>query len=271
MKRVIEMKKAPIVLTTDFGLLDEYVGVLKGVILSINPDASLVDLTHEIPPQDIGRAASLISRSHAYFPNGSIHLCIVDPGVGSRRRILVVSACRQLFIGPDNGIFTAILKNEGGATVHELTNRDWFLDEISTTFHGRDIMAPAAARLSLGAPVTEAGPPVPRASWVSLPEAPPIIGQSKIVGEVSSIDRFGNLITNIGKEHLDEFHREGGITIRIKSAVVPFHHASYRDLPDQGPAAIVNSSKLLEICIKNGNAAALLGVSTSEKVLVERL
>lgn len=265
------MKRAPIVLTSDFGLADEYVGVLKGVILSINPDASLVDLTHEIPPQDIRRAATLISRNHAYFPIGSIHLCIVDPGVGSRRRMLVVSACNQFFIGPDNGIFSAILKTEEAATVHELTNRDWFLDEISTTFHGRDIMAPAAARLSLGAPINEAGLPVPRASCVILSETLPIIGESKLVGEIESIDRFGNLITNINKAHLETFCGENNIILRIKTMAVPFHRTSYRDLPDEQPAAIVNSSKLVEISVKNGNAAELLGINCGEKVLVERL
>ncbi len=155
------MKGPPILLTTDFGLLDEYVGVLKGVILSINPQVTIIDLSHGIPPQAIGRAADVLFNNYPYFPDGSVHVCVVDPGVGTARRIIVVSGCNQLFIGPDNGVFTRILDADQAAEVYVLSNENWFLQNISSTFHGRDIMAPAAARLSLGASIKEAGPRIP--------------------------------------------------------------------------------------------------------------
>jgi len=263
------MKGAPIVLTTDFGQADEYVGVLKGVILSINEDATLVDLSHSVPPQDVGRAAALIFHNHAYFPPASLHLCIVDPGVGTERRIIVVRACSQLFLGPDNGVFSGVLEADDKATIYELTNRDWFLEDISTTFHGRDIMAPAAARISLGAPIVEAGPPVSKESCVIIAASAPLCSDHEIVGKISTIDNFGNLITNIEKVHLKALIQQRGYRIRIKLSELRFHQTSYGALPNNEPAALLNSSNLLEICIKNGSAAELLGVQIGEKVLVK--
>ena len=264
------MKGPPIILTTDFGQIDEYVGVLKGVILSINPQATIVDLSHGIPPQDISRAAEVIGRNYDYFPDGSVHLCVVDPGVGTRRRIIVIKGCSQLFIGPDNGVFSRILEADQAAEVYELTNRGWFLENLSTTFHGRDIMAPVAARLSLGAPIAGAGPQVSRNSCVTSCTVLPLIGDTEIVGEITSIDRFGNLITNIDAHFLDTFSNTHSLTVRVKSTVAKLHHTSYGLLPGDQPAAIINSSSLLEICIKNSNAAVHLDVGIGEKVVVKR-
>ena len=264
------MKGPPIVLTTDFGLTDEYVGVLKGVIVSVNPDAVIIDLSHHIPPQDIGRAAELIRRNYRYFPAGSIHLCIVDPGVGTGRRIIVVGGCGQLFLGPDNGVFTRILEADPRAEVYELTNRDWFLDRISTTFHGRDIMAPAAAQLSLGAPLAQAGPPVPADSCITVSTAVPAVSETDICGAISSIDRFGNLCTTIDAGLLSSFEGFPQLAIRVGSHLLRLYQDSYGQLPDDRPAAIINSSSLLEICVKNGNAAAMLKVGIGDKVVVQR-
>lgn len=262
------MKGPPIVLTTDFGQIDEYVGVLKGVILSINPEAAVIDLCHAVPPQNIGRAAELIFRNHEYFPAASIHLCIVDPGVGTERRIIVVKANSQLFLGPDNGVFSRLLETDETAKVYELTNRSWFLKDISNTFQGRDIMAPVAAHLSRGVPIDEAGPSISRESCVIIAASVPRCSDSEIIGEIVSIDRFGNLITNIETIHFDRLVREGGLTIRIKSSEVGFHHTSYAKLPDRRPAALLNSSNLLEICIKNGSAADFFEVQIGDRVLV---
>ena len=263
------MKGPPIILTTDFGHADEYVGVLKGVILSINPAATLVDLSHAIPPQDIGRAAELVFRNYRYFPHGSLHLCIIDPGVGTKRRIIVVSADGHLFLGPDNGVFTPLLHAYEQAKVYELTNRDWFLERISTTFHGRDIMAPAAAHLSIGAPIAEAGPLVAINSCVRIPPAEPLVCESEIAGKISSIDRFGNLITTIENHHLDALSRKSCLIVSINSIEVRFHQVSYAELPDRLPAAIINSSNLLEICVKNDDAAKVLGARIGDTVLVK--
>jgi S-adenosylmethionine hydrolase len=264
------MKGSPITLTTDFGLIDEYVGVLKGVILSINPRAAIIDLSHGIPPQAIGRAAEVLAKNHCYFPDGSVHVCVVDPGVGTERRIIVVSGCNQLFIGPDNGVFSRILETDQAAEVYELTNDDWFLERISTTFQARDIMAPAAARLSLGASVEEAGPRIPTESCITIPEAKPLISETEIIGEISAIDRFGNLITNIEAVILFDSGLAPDLAIRIKSHLLLLHHGSYGHLPDNRPAAIINSSGVLEICVKNDSGAAILGVEIGERIVVSR-
>ena len=264
------MTGSPIILTTDFGPIDEYVGVLKGVILSINPRAAIIDLSHGIPPQAIGRAAEVLFKSYPYFPDGSIHVCVVDPGVGTERRIIVVNAFNQLFIGPDNGVFSRILETDQAADVYELTNDDWFLESISTTFHGRDIMAPAAARLSLGALIEEAGPRIPSHSCVSVSTRAPLVNEAGINGEISAIDNFGNLITNIEAGILSDFGLAPGLAIGIKSHLLQFHQGSYGHLPDNRPAVILNSSNMLEICVKNGNAAAILEVGIGERVMVKR-
>lgn len=260
------MKRAPIVLTTDFGHEDEYVGVLKGVILSIDPAAVIVDLTHSIPPQDVRRAAVLLDKNQSYFPPGSIHLCIVDPGVGTGRRILVIKASEQIFIGPDNGIFSLILSADQQAEVYQLTNPDWCLEEIGTTFHGRDLMAPAAAHISRGEPISDAGPPQAPESCILLDRVSPVLKEGEIVGEVFSIDRFGNLITNIENSHLDKIFAEGDIGVWIKDKRVKLQRVSYADLPDEQPAAIINSSNMVEICVKNGSAADQLSVGSGEPV-----
>ena len=264
------MKGPPIVLTTDFGLLDEYVGVLKGVILSINPQVTIIDLSHGIPPQAIRRAADVLFNNYPYFPVGSVHVCVVDPGVGTERRIIVVSGCDQLFIGPDNGVFTRILDADQAAEVYELSNENWFLQNISSTFHGRDIMAPAAARLSLGASIKEAGPRIPTDSCVTISKDRPLISDIEISGEISAIDSFGNLITNIGVTDLVDLGLAPGITIRVKSHLLQLHQGSYGHLPDNRPGAIINSSNMLELCVKNGHAAAVLGVGIGERVVVKR-
>ena len=264
------MKRAPIVLTTDFGHEDEYVGVLKGVILAINPDAVIVDLTHSIPPQDVRRAAVLLHKNQRYFPPGSIHLCIVDPGVGTERKILIVNTSEQIFIGPDNGIFSLILATAQHAEVYQLTNPDWCLEEIGTTFHGRDLMAPAAAHISKGEPVSKAGPPLAPETCISLGSISPVLGDGEIVGEVFSTNRFGNLITNIEKHHLDKIFAEGDIGVWIKEKAVELQRVSYADLPDERPAAIINSSNMLEICVKNGSAADQLSIGSGEPVHLTR-
>ena len=263
------MEAPPIVLTTDFGLNDEYVGVLKGVILSINRQATIIDLSHGIPPQAVGRAADVLFHNFPYFPEGSVHVCVVDPGVGTARRIIVAKACNQMFIGPDNGVFSRILKADPGADVYELSNEDWFLENISTTFHGRDMMAPAAARLSLGASIEEAGPRITTDSCVTISTTAPLLSEDEIRGEISAIDRFGNLITNIETSLLMDFGLVPGLTVRIKSHLLQFIQGSYGHLPDNQPTAIINSSGMLELCVKNDNAATILEVGIGEKVVVK--
>ena len=214
----LPMNRSPIILTTDFGYTDEYVGVVKGVILSINPEARIIDLTHAIPPHNIGRAAAVLGSNYRYFPVGSVHLCIVDPGVGTSRRIIVVQAGSYRFIGPDNGVFSPILQNHRTLDIFQLSNRSWFLDAPSSTFHGRDIMAPTAARIAAGEPIDRAGPRLDPASCVIISESVPLCSGDRISGAVVAIDHFGNLITNIDRGHLEKLSVHGGLTVRLKAA-----------------------------------------------------
>jgi S-adenosylmethionine hydrolase len=263
------MKLSPIVLTTDFGYTDEYVGVVKGVILSINPEARVIDLTHAIPPQDIGRAAAVLGANYHYFPGGSVHLCIVDPGVGTARRIIAGQGDGYRFIGPDNGVFSPLLQNRSSIEVYQVSNRAWFLDVPSSTFHGRDIMAPVAARISAGEPICRAGPRLDPASCVILSRHAPLSSSGSIVGEIVSIDNFGNLITNIDRKHVEELSAAyDALKVQLKTAILSMHRCSYGDLPDTAPAAIINSHDVLEICVKNSSAAEALQADIGETVRV---
>lgn len=190
-----------ITVLTDFGLKDSYVGVMKGVILSINPKARIVDITHQIEPQDVREASFVLDESYRYFPLGSIHICVVDPTVGSDRRALVVKGRGHFFVGPDNGLFSMVL--DGNEEVREITNRRFTLPTISATFHGRDIFAPASAYLSLGARFSDLGPPVH--DPVRFPGLRPDVSEGLLKGRIVRFDRFGNGISNISAADLREF------------------------------------------------------------------
>lgn len=260
----------PIVLTTDFGHTDDYVGVVKGVILSINPSVRIIDHCHSVPPQDLNRAAHLIGHNRRYFPTGSIHLCIVDPGVGTSRRIIVIKDAAQCYIGPDNGVFSSVLSSGEALEIYELANQSWFLRRPSTTFHGRDIMAPAAARISLGKAIEDAGPRIEPASCAILNDSAPLCEDDQILGEITHIDHFGNMITNINQEQLSGLMGTGEITVHLRSAPIPFKPGSYADLEENQLSAIINSSSLLEICVKNGNGAEISQGCKGDRVMICR-
>ena len=185
-----------ITLTTDFGGQDHFVGVLKGVILGINPRAVLVDLCHEVPPQNVAHGAFVLYCAYRYFPPGAVHLAVIDPGVGLReRKIIAVHAAHQTFIGPDNGLFSYILDEEKEFKIHLVENSDWMPGAISRTFHGRDIMAPVAAHLSNGETLARAGREI--TEILRLQPLAARYGEDRIEGRVVHVDRFGNLVTNI--------------------------------------------------------------------------
>lgn len=259
---------SPITLTTDFGYQDEYVGVMKGVILSLNKRIPIVDLTHNIPPQDISQAAKLVSDNYRYFPVGTVHVAIVDPGVGSQRRILVIKADGQIFVGPDNGIFTPLLVNHNSLEIYSVENKKLFREDVSNTFHGRDIMAPVAAWLASGLSITHVGARVPLNSCVVIGLKEPVLQSNGIAGEVLSIDSFGNIRTNITKLYLEELSFTEQPYLITKSYALTISDGSYSDVDDHLPAAIINSSGELEICIKNGNAARMLKIDPGERVFV---
>jgi len=248
-----------ITLTTDLGTRDAYVGVMKGVILSINPKATIVDLCHEIGPQNIRQAAFLLHISCPYFPGDAIHIVVVDPGVGTKRRLLLVISPLGRFLAPDNGVLSYIL-GEGRFEAFELSNPRYWLSPVSSTFHGRDILAPAAAHLSLGVSPGELGRMA--SGLVSFPIPRPEKAPGSLRGEVLHIDAFGNLITNIRKDDLPE----GALRVEIAGHSIEKLGRSYA--AGRGLLALVGSSGYLEIAVKNKSAARLLGVKVGEPVLV---
>ncbi len=245
--------EAPIVLLTDFGLKDHYVGVMKGVIAGLSPQASIIDLTHEIPPQDIRTACFQLWAAYRYFPEGSIFVAVVDPGVGTRRKGLLLSAGGRFFLGPDNGLFSLILEEDPNFSAYALVNKDYFLPVISFTFHGRDIFAPCAAHLFNGAPLESFGPPIHDLVRLPLPRV--VKEPGRLRGGVLHVDHFGNLITNISAKDLCA-HKVKKILFQGKS--IPFLK-TYAEGKEGEPLAIIGSSGLLEIAVYRGSAAKCLG------------
>lgn len=242
-----------ITLTTDFGIVDEYVGVMKGVILSVNPSASIVDITHHIPPQNIIYAAFLIQSSYRYFPKNTVHVIVVDPGVGTDRAILAARKDDHIFLAPDNGILTPILEDQTFQTLVSVDNSFYFLDSISHTFHGRDIFAPIAGHLAKGLPIEELGKKIDicQIKRISIPK--PVITDQTIEGTIMMIDRFGNLITNIDKKILQTILNKS-VRIYIGNKTIEGISENYSSVEFQKPLAIIGSKGYLEISINCGSA-----------------
>jgi len=260
-----------ITLTTDFGTSDAYVGVMKGVILEINPDVRIVDITHVVPPQDIHEAAFLIHSMYRYFPEGTIHIIVVDPGVGSDRRAIIYQTDGASFVCPDNGILTYLLQEiencgEQPTRVVEIQNKDYFLPEVSQTFHGRDIFAPVAAHLSLAVPLVDIGPPVQ--NLVRLPIPTLHVSDDKLTGQIVKIDRFGNAITNIPEDALPT--RVSTYKIRIGQGLLTRINRAYAESEVGELLAIIGSFGMLEIAVNGGSAAERLGLKRGDSVVIRR-
>jgi len=245
-----------ITLLTDFGDRDGFVGTMKGVILSINPSARIIDIAHDIPSGDIHTGAFVLSRSYSYFPENTIHVVVIDPGVGTKRRALCVHAGAQYFVGPDNGVLKWIFKDNPDAKVVELTQQNYFLSTISHTFHGRDIFAPVAAYLSSGIAIGNFGHAVQdyvKGTWPKY-----IVSAKKISGEIIHVDRFGNLISNIAAKDfkLHEFEY-----IKLPGHSINKINNSYDRMPVNQAAAIIGSHGFVEIAVKNNSAAQMLNYS----------
>jgi len=256
-------------LTTDFGLQDPYVGVMKGVILSINPEAVVVDLTHQVPRHDVRAAALLLWSSYRYFPEGSIHVAVVDPGVGSSRRAIAVRARRYLFIGPDNGSLMMAALDDGVVEVREIANPRFTLPKVSRTFHGRDVFAPTAARLSLGEPFEELGPRVDDPVVMEPPRWRREGGE--VVGEVVYVDSFGNLVTSIPPGALEPWGygaelkvEVGGVKVRARLV------RAYAEVGEGEPLLIPDSFDLIELAVNRGSAAERFSARPGVEVRVSR-
>ncbi len=257
-----------ITLTTDFGMEDLYVGQVKGAILKSNLAVRIIDLCHSIPAHDILTAAIAIRTSYNYFPKGSIHLVIVDPGVGSKRRMVAAAAENHLFIAPDNGALSLLFRDNIIQTVHRVENPSLFPSEISSTFHARDIMAPVAAALAGGMPLDKVGPAATISSCVHLDLPVPVISAAKIEGQALYVDRFGNIRTNITTADLSKFQPSSFSGIRIKGHQVNTISSTYSDSPAGSLVAVIDSAGYLEIAVNKGNAAKVTKCRIGDPLIV---
>ena len=267
-------------MTTDFGLQDPYVGVMKGVALGINPGVQIIDLTHQIRPQNVAQASFVLGSSHRFFPTGAIHVVVVDPGVGTDRNALLLLTPHGRFLAPDNGVLSHVLRDHlddppeqpgeidvpVGLAAYRLTNPKYWLHPVSRTFHGRDVFAPAAAHLSLGVPPDDLGEPLKRLSW--LPSPRPGRAGNIIQGEIVNVDHFGNLVTNIPAAMLEGSSR---VDLKICGRIIhglstTFHGGP--ESPKDGLVALVGSHGYLEAAVRDGSAALLLSADLGEPVEV---
>jgi S-adenosylmethionine hydrolase len=254
-----------VTLTTDFGLRDAYVAEMKGVMLGIAQAArqplQLIDVSHDVERHDITEGALALEAAAPCFPAGTVHLAVVDPGVGTSRRALAVAADRHVFVGPDNGLFTPFLAGPGWRAF-ELTEPDYRLPVVSRTFHGRDVFAPAAAHVACGLDPARLGPPVTDPVRLAWPEVRSVGGA--VAGAVVHTDRFGNLITSI---HAGILERLDGLVVRVGGRRVPLV-GTYGELSVGRPGALIGSSGRLEIAVREGNAATLLRAGRGTAVVV---
>lgn len=258
-----------ITLMTDFGTNDHFVGVMKGVILNINPKVQIVDITHAVPPQDIHGAAFLINSTYRYFPDGTIHVVVVDPGVGSRRRAIICQTDTAYFVCPDNGVLSYILSGNTTHRVVALDNTSYRLSEVSNTFHGRDIFAPAAAHLSRGVSLSQFGDAVNNV--VRLPIQIPQVTKTAMVGSVIWVDHFGNLITNLTSDMLESFGVENSFVIRAGKAEICRLNYSYAESKKSECLAIIGSSGYLEISVNQESAAQVLGLKCDDVIEIHKI
>ncbi|MCI4666533.1 MAG: SAM-dependent chlorinase/fluorinase [Bacteroidia bacterium] len=254
-------QKPPIVLLTDFGQRDGYVGIMKGVIHGINPEASIIDLAHDLPPQSIEAARFILWNSYKYFPNESIFVCVVDPGVGSERKIHIYQTQKHVFIVPDNGVLDYVLAEQGIRYAFELENPRIRLSEVSNTFHGRDLFAPAAAQLSKGFVITQVGPTL---TSYKIPISPFIHYENQTQAKIIHVDRYGNLITNI------KANQSTGL-IFIANGNMIQAASSYSQVDEGSLLAIGGSHGLWEIAKRNGNASLELGLDFGNEIQIQQI
>lgn len=251
-----------VTLTTDFGTRDGFTAQMKGVILGICPEARIVDVTHDIEPFSILEGALVLNGIRKYFPPTAVHVGVIDPGVGSQRRGLAVRTSTGYYVGPDNGLFTFILKESAEVEVREIRNPEFTRPEPHPTFHGRDIFAPAAAHLSAGRMFEDVGPLVDNPITLTVPK--PVRSANGVEGEAIYIDRFGNVTTNVPADLLDRTVRE----IRVAGTRIPKLSRYFAEVPHHEPVALINSFGLLEIAVNRGNASTELHIAAGDKIQI---
>jgi S-adenosyl-L-methionine hydrolase (adenosine-forming) len=258
-----------VTLLTDFGTADYFVGAMKGALLSVNPKATIVDITHEVPAHDVVAGAFTLLAAFDAFPAGTIHLAVVDPGVGSPRRALIVEACGHTFVGPDNGLFGHVYERAGEYKVIHLTDERYFRRGVSATFHGRDLFAPVAGALSLGERPESFGEIVKDEVRLSFP-SPRRLDDGRLEASIIHIDLFGNCVTNLKPEDLTAESVGRGASVTVNGRDVGAFRRFYAERAgaEGQPFIIPGSAGLLEISLDRGNAARLLCASRGQKVYV---
>ncbi|OQY27069.1 MAG: hypothetical protein B6244_11740 [Candidatus Cloacimonetes bacterium 4572_55] len=254
---------------TDFGSKDGFVGTMKGVLMSINPNVRFVDISVHITPQKIWEGAFVLRNCYKYFPPGTTHLVVIDPGVGSSREGVIVETKKYFFVAPDNGVLTLAFRMAEVIRTVEIQNEKYFMPEVSSTFHGRDIFSSVAAHLSMGVPVTEFGPEVEQGPSLSFPGIETI--GDMLYGKLIHIDNFGNLVTNISPKVLNERGLNlDEILIGMGSRQIMKVHKTYSDVEPGKLLALINSSGFLEIAVNQGNAAKRLRARTEDDVCIRK-
>lgn len=252
-----------ITLTTDFGTRDWFVGAMKGVILGIQPKATVVDLCHEIPSGDIRCGAFSLMAGYPCLPKGTVHVAVVDPGVGGSRQAIAVKTANYFFVGPDNGVLSFALNRDRVKSIHRLHNAAYFRKTVSRTFHGRDTFAPVAAHLSKGVRLEQLGPALE--DYVKLDWPQVQVRQDRVEGEIVHVDRFGNLITNLGEEHLRQFADKPCEVFsgnKRLAPIAPFYGA----VAVGRPLAVLGSAGFLEIAINGDSAAKRFRLEVGDKL-----
>ncbi|MDZ4339804.1 MAG: SAM-dependent chlorinase/fluorinase [candidate division NC10 bacterium] len=257
-----------ITLLTDFGSADPFVGMMKGVILGIAPRVHVVDLCHEVSPQEVLEAAFLLHCAYRYFPTGTIHVTVIDPGVGGRRKPLAAEGRHGCYVAPDNGVLSYLFASGEIQRVVEISEAKYFLRPVSRTFHGRDIFAPVAAYLARGGGIERFGPVTTRYVRLTVP-VPHKRGAGVLEGAVLHVDRFGNLMTNVSAGEVGKLGSRQGITVTIKDRTIRGLQQSYDRLQSGAVGAILGSAGYLEVFANQESAARLLGVGRGASVRVE--
>jgi S-adenosylmethionine hydrolase len=256
---------------TDFGVQDDFVGVCRGVMRGIAPDATVIDITHGIHPQAVTQGAVVLARAIPYMPV-CVHLAVVDPGVGSDRRpIAVRTRAGRIFVGPDNGLLMRAADREGAESARSLTNARYHLEEVSRTFHARDIFAPVAAHLAAGAEFDDLGETVDPDALVRVDLPEPEVGGDKLIGNVLTIDRFGNLALNVTRDHLDELSLLPGDWVELQFALDPYYAQVAETYADAKPGELIlyeDSYGAISIAVRNGNAARLTAAAAGDRVRI---
>ena len=261
------MKTSIVTLTTDFGVRDNYVAAMKAVMLNINPDLSIVDITHEIGRHDIMEACFVIANTYHYFPKWSIHVVVVDPTVGSSRRMLVASINSHHFVAPDNGVLSGLYQDPEDISVYEIQAEHYYLKPLSSTFQGRDIFAPVAAWLSKGVEIENFGEKIDDYVDLQLP-VPVVSEEGQLQGEIIHVDSFGNLITNVTRAQFEDMLEEAvkhKFELRIGDVTLSELKRFYAECEKEKPAALFGSTSQLEVAAKQKSASELLGLDKGAK------